>query len=181
MPRALVLLVLFIAWVSAYAEVEKIATLCDKGFCFYCWPKLPNVKGWHHDRDQSLFFNINAQVPDGKTFADAETIIYANVLFKIQNPEAKTLHMLINIDHQQFRSDFPNAEIQEVKPLVTADGKTLRSFTYSSTEKNSWEQASFGEEREFYLIFTVSSRTPQGFSEAFSDYKKFINSYKSVP
>jgi hypothetical protein len=35
MPRALVLLILFIAWISAFAEVEKIAILCDKGFPDY--------------------------------------------------------------------------------------------------------------------------------------------------
>jgi len=35
--------------INASAEIEKIALPCETGMCFYWWPKLVTVKGWHHD------------------------------------------------------------------------------------------------------------------------------------
>lgn len=177
----LTLIAALLASLPAFADMEKIATPCEKGFCFHWWPKLTTVKGWHHDRDQSLYYSFNAQVPDGETFSNADTVIYANAPFKPRVPELKTLQKLINNDQRQFRTDFPGVEIKEVAPLVTANGQKLRSFLYLPTGPGSWERVSYGEEGKFYLIFTVSSRTQQGLNHALSAYKLFINTYKSNP
>jgi len=161
----------------AYADMEKIATPCKNSICFHWWPKLPNIKGWHQDRDQSLYFSVNAQAPDGKTFADAETVIYANAPYKPRIPETKSLQMLIDDDQKNFRSNYPGIDIQEVDSLVTSDGQVLRSFRYFPEKKGNWEQVSYGEEGDFYLIFTISSRSKKGFDNAFNDYKQFVNGY----
>lgn len=43
MPRVLITLsLLLLACVSARADIEKIATPCETGFCFQWWPKLPS-------------------------------------------------------------------------------------------------------------------------------------------
>jgi hypothetical protein len=181
MRNAYFLFTLLLAYGSAFAEMEKIAVQCDKNICFHWWPKLSTVSGWHHDRDHSVHYSFNAQAPDGKTFANAEAVIYANAPFKPRIAEVKTLQMLIENDQQQFRTDSPGVEILEVEPLLTGDGSTLRSFTYTPTIAGNWEQVSYGEEGEFYLIFTVSSRSKQGFAEALTAYKKFINAYKTSP
>lgn len=166
---------------TAIADMEKTATRCESGMCFHWWPKLPTVKGWHHDRDYSLHYSFNAQAPDGKTFANAETVIYANAPFKPRVPELKTLQEFIDSDQRQFRTDFPGVEIKEVTPLVTADGQKLRSFRYTPTSTGSWEQVSYGEEGEFYLVFTVSSRSRQGLGLGLAPYREFISAYKSNP
>jgi len=44
-----------------------------------------------------------------------------------------------------------------------------------------WEKVSYGEEGEFYLIFTLSSRSEQGFKAALKDYELFISRYKETP
>lgn len=181
MRRTYFLFVLLLASGSVSAEMEKIAVQCDKTICFHWWPKLPTVNGWHHDREHSIHYSFNAQAPDGKTFADAEAVIYANAAFKPRMAEVKTLKILIENDQQQFREDFPGVEIREVEPMLTGDGKTLRSFTYTPTKAGNWEQVSYGEEGEFYLIFTASSRTKQGFAEALTAYKQFIHAYKTSP
>ncbi len=177
----LTLAIALIGAVPAYAEMEKIATPCEKSICFCWWPKLPSVKGWHHDREHSLHYSFNAYAPDGETFASAKTVIYANAPFKPRVPESKTLQALIDNDQRQFKLDSPSIEIREVEPLVTADGQKLRSFVYFPATSGNWERVSYGEEGEFYLIFTVSSRSKQDFDDALNDYKKLITTYKSKP
>ena len=59
---------------------------------------------------------------------------------------------------------------------TTLPMKTLRALF--SKGKGNWERVSYGEKGDFYLIFTVSSRTEQGYKVALSAYKQFVNGYK---
>lgn len=165
----------------AMGEIEKIAIPCETGFCFYWWPKLAVVDGWHHDRDHSLHYGFNAQAPDGENFASAETVIYANAPYKPRMPEVDSLDTLIENDQEKFRNDFPGVEIREVTAITTGDGRKFRSFSYSPAEKGSWERVSYGEEGDFFLIFTVSSRTKEGLEGSAGVYEAFVQAYKENP
>jgi hypothetical protein len=66
-------------WPAA-GEIEKRATACERVLCFHWWPKLPPLEGWHQDEARSFAFGVNALAPDGFTFGDAETVIYAKAL-----------------------------------------------------------------------------------------------------
>lgn len=167
--------------VNVNAEIEKMGVPCKEKLCLLYWPKLASVKGWHHDREASEAYGMNAQVPEGFTFADAKTVIYARALYKPGIPETTSLDMLIQDDRKEFLARDPEMTIAEVPPLKTADGQSLRSFTFSSKKEGNWEQVSYGEEGDYYLVFTVSSRTKGGFKEALGSYGKFITSYKEKP
>jgi hypothetical protein len=181
MQRLCSLLALFLAWGSAFAEIEKIATPCDPGICFHWWPRLPFVPGWHHDREHSISLNVNAQAPDANTFANAEAVIYANAPFKPRIPDVKTLQNLIENDQRKFRKDFRGVEIREIGTILTSDGKALRSFEYAPAATGNWERVSYGEEGDFYLVFTFSSRTKTGLAKASAAYGAFIGAYRSGP
>jgi len=177
----LTIIIVLVISIPAHAEIEKIAIPCESGFCFHWWPKLPAVDGWHHDREHSLYYSFNAQAPIGETFSNAKTVIYANAPYKPRMPEVKNLQQFIEEDQLNFTHDFPGVEIREVNSLATGDGQKLRSFTYSPAKTGSWEQVTYGEEGEFYLVFTVSSRTKAGLAQSIADYKEFIRKYKSAP
>lgn len=164
----------------AHAEIEKLANVCDSGICFHWWPKLAPVKGWHQDKDGSFNFAANTQAPDGFSFANAETVIYAKAIYKPREPEVKSLQNLIENDISQFKSDNSDIEVKNVKSLVTSDGQSLRSITFFPAKEGNWEQVSYGEEGVFYLIFTISSRSKKDFDKSIGDYKKFINTYKAI-
>lgn len=166
--------------VSANAEIEKIAQVCDSGICFYWWPKLPALKGWHQDRDQSLNYSANVLAPDGATFANAETVIYAAALYKPRMPETKSVAMLIADDRKTFLSAKPGLLITECEPLTTGDGQKLRSFTFFPESKGDWEQVSYGEEGDFYLIFTISSHSKAGFEKTLPMYRQLISLYRET-
>jgi len=165
---------------AAHAETEKLAMPCasDEGVCFYWWPKLPNVTGWHHDREHSLLYSSNALAPDGFTFANAETVMYAKALFKPRLPETKSLQQLIAEDAVEFARNTPGVTIAEVSGLKTSDGAILKSYTFFPTSQGNWERVSYGEEGEFYLVFTLSSRTKAGYERAMTTYENLLRDYK---
>src|SRR5207237_10269165 len=110
-----------VACSPAFAEIEKIAIPGERGISFHWWPKLPSVVGWHHDREQSFQFGVNALAPDGFTFANAETVMYAKAVYKPREPEAKSLELLIEKDKKTFAAHIPGVAIEEVAPLTTAN------------------------------------------------------------
>ncbi len=179
--HALVLLVVLLVPLSAFSEIEKVGQPCESGICVAWWPKLMSAKGWHHEREQSFANGINIQVPDGFTFSNAETVIYAKALYKPRAPEIRSLDMLIKNDREAFISGNPGIVITEAKAPKMADGRSLKSFTFFPKRKGNWERVSYGEEGDFYLIFTISSRSRAGFTAALSVYEQYIGQYKNGP
>jgi hypothetical protein len=175
------IVLLFVFSVSANAEIEKIAVPCEGKLSFYWWPELTAVQGWHQDREHSYMYGANAQAPDGFTFGNAETVIYAKALYKPRIPKTESLEVFIKDDKEQFLSRDPNIVVSEVEPLITGDGQTLKSFTFFPKREGNWEQVSYGEEGEFYLVFTVSSRTKEGLTKVLGAYRQFISQYKEKP
>lgn len=162
----------------AKARIEKVAIVCKVGLCLYWWPALAKVNGWHHDQGASIADAVNAEVPDGFTFANAVAVIYAKAIYKPRQPETKSVAVLIKQDKATFLRHDPTLEITRVSPLKTADGRTLESYTYFPRTKGNWEEVSYGEEGEYYLVFVVSSQTKAGFEKALGAYKEFIGEYK---
>ena len=178
MRIACALLAVFFMSSSAYAEIEKFAIRSEKGVSFYWWPKLAPIEGWHQDREYSFSYGANALAPSDFTFKDAESVMYARASYKPRIPEIKSLDAFIESDQEDFKTKVPGVSIQEVAPLATGDGQRLRSFTFFPTNGGNWERVSYGEEGEFYLIFTVSSRSQSGFDAVVSTYEKVVRSYK---
>lgn len=166
---------------ATHAEIEKIAIPAEKGFSFYWWPKLTPVDGWHQDREHSFFYSANALAPDGFTFKNAESVMYARAVFKSREPDIKSLETLIENDRMDFEANVPGISIHEVAALYSSGGQTFRSFTFFPTRTGNWERVSYGEEGEFYLIFTISSRSLSGFNAAVGAYEKLIASYNQSP
>ncbi len=170
--------ILFLIPLISVAEIEKIARPCEKGICLAWWPKLVPAKGWHQESDPSFANGVNIQVPDGFTFSNAETVIYAKASYKPRIPETTSLEMFIKDDKDEFLAHDPSVSVVEVQPLKTADGKILRSYTFLPKEKGNWEEVSYGEEGEYYLIFTISSRSHSGFLKSLTVYEQYIGQYK---
>jgi hypothetical protein len=165
----------------AFADVDKVATACEAQICFHWWPKLPSVEGWGHDRANSLHFNFNALAPVGKTFSDAETVMYANAVYKPRVPQDKTLTSFIEGDLQKFRDENPELKVIEESPLKTADGKLLQVFRLSPLKQGQWERVAYLDEGDYYIDFVISSRSEKGLSESSRAYEALIKSYREKP
>jgi hypothetical protein len=162
----------------AVPEIEKVGQVCEQGVCLAWWPKLVSAPGWHHERAASFQNGVNVQVPDGLMFSNAETVIYAKAAYKARIPEAISLAAFIKNDQNEFRKDDPSIAITEVTPLKTKDGKAFASYTFFPKDKGNWEEVSYGEEGEYYLIFTISSRSHAGLLGALPVFEQYIALYK---
>lgn len=176
--RMALLALLAVMPLVAQAEIEQVVMDCDKKICFRWWPKLAAVQGWHHDRASSVKFNYNAQAPDGSTFDRAPAVIYAEALLKPSMPELETLQMVIDSDQQKALAADSLLEVNEVPELTTRDGQKLKSFMFHSPVRKSWERVSYGEEEQFYLIFTLSAGSSAGYKNALEAYEQFVGQYK---
>lgn len=161
------------------AEIEKTAIPDEKcgTICFYWWPKLPTISGWHQDKEQSFNYSANTQAPDGYTFINAETVIYAKALYKPRIPETKSLSQLINDDQNSFKKGSKLVINPEGK-ILTADKKQISIYSFTPESNGNWEYVGYGEEGDFYLVFTISSRTQEGLNKNLPIFKEYINGYK---
>ena len=182
MKSVLLTLLLVMPSASAIAEIYKVAVPDERcgTVCFYWWPVLPKVDGWQQDMPNSYHYSANAQAPVGKSFSNAESVIYAKALFKPRMPETKSLSQLVTDDQNKFKKD-SNPVISQLEPLKTGDGKEVKSFQFFPKEKGNYERVSYGEEGEFYLVFTLSSRSKKGYEKAMSAYKQFVEQYREKP
>ena len=123
---------------------ERVGRVCGNGICLAWWPKLNPVTGWHHVDGASFANSANVQVPDGFTFSNAETVIYARALYKPRNPETTSLEVLIQHDRAEFLKEDSSIEITKLSPLKTKDGKPLETYTFFPKSKGNWEEVSYG-------------------------------------
>jgi hypothetical protein len=166
------------ACTAASADMERIASPCKTGICFNWWPKVAIPAGWQHDRDHSLHYNFNALAPEGKSFADAETVMYVNAVFRPRVPEAKTLDAFIRNDQVNFIKEVPDLRIAPTETLKTADSKTARSWTLSPASKGQWERVAYLEQGEYYIVFVISSRTQAGLLASGSKFEQLVAAYR---
>lgn len=180
MSRFLLPLVAFLALIQPLvvaAGVERVATVCESGICFHWWPQVKVPAGWAHDNDHSLHYNFNALAPEGRSFADAEAVMYANAIYRPSVPEAKTLQEFIDNDHANFRRDSPDIAIEMAPELRTSDGKTVHSWTLSPKSQGQWERVAYFEEGEYIMVFVISSRTSTGLQREMSSFEHLVTGY----
>jgi len=164
------------------AEIYKLAIPAKSGTLLYWWPVLPDLPGWIHDEVASRRYESNFLVPRGQTVASAPAVIYAKALYKPRIPEAKSLDQLIAEDKRQFTNESPGILISERTPLADGDHQAFRCLYFAPPSTGSWELVAYGEEDDFYLIFTVSGNSPRALEKAMPDFKSLLGNYKkSLP
>jgi hypothetical protein len=166
---------------AAHAEIEKIATPTDTGLVFQWWPKVQPSSGWHFDSGSSHHFGFNAMAPDGSTFSKAETVMYGKADYKPRVPEIKSLALLIQGDISDFHRAYPGMAVTTERPISSANHKSFQVVTFSPSTGGNWERVAYGEDGEFYLIFTASSRTKSGLEQAMPAFNAMVKSYRFGP
>lgn len=186
--KKLILASVFLTSLLANAEIEKIAEItnrkgegCNGKICFYWWPKVQLPEGWEHDRSSSLLLNSNVIVPVGSTFANAETIMYARAMFKPRMKDTKSLEALMESDRKDFLAKHKGMKAKDLEPLQSGDSKPFKVVSFSPSKKGNWEQVAYGEETEYYLVFTISSQGKNGLERDLSKFKELIERYKEKP
>jgi hypothetical protein len=166
---------------SVNAEIEKVATPTNTDIQFQWWPKVLPPTGWHFDAGSSHHFGFNAIAPDGSTFSKAKTVMYAKADYKPRVPETKSLAQLIDGDIADFHHAYPGMAVTVEPPVLTADHKPLKLVTFAPSAGGNWERVAYGEEAEFYVLFTLSSRSKSALEHAMPAFKAMVASYRVGP
>ena len=165
----------------AYAETEKIAIPSDAGMRMVWWPKVAPPKGWHFDQGASYHFAFNAMVPDGASFSNAETVMYAKASYKPRMPDTKDLKSFVNQDLSEFSSSTPKIDVKHESPLLSGDGASLEVYSFSPVAEGSWELVAYGEDAEYYLTFAISSKSKSGLTSSMEAFKQMLGNYRDKP
>ena len=175
---ALCMVLLALGCSSAHAEIEVVGTDCEGGVCLIFWPQLTAIPGWHYDEAFSPRASVYALAQDGHSFEDSETVIYARAIRKSEVPEIESLQHLIVHDRMQFAENSPDISIRESGLLVSGDGEQWKTFAFVPAKAGNWEQVTYGEDEEFFLVFTISSKSEQGYRDNLVAYVQIIGAYK---
>jgi hypothetical protein len=157
-PAAWLVALVFVS-TGADAEVTKITVSADSGPHVYWWPALPIPKSWVHDDEVSKERGVNVILPAGKSFDDAPAVIYASADYKPRFPKIHSLAEFIRQDKADIASQSPTAVVSDRADAKTGDGTTLKVMSYALPQKRQWELVAYGEEGDFYILFTVSAAT----------------------
>lgn len=175
--RAACLLAAAAAAFPVAAEMEKNAVSGPEGIELFWWPRLPAVEGWEHDRPTSLQYGANMLVPHGKTFAEAEAVLYAKAMYKPRAPQITSLAQLVERDRKEFAGQPGGIQVHESAPLRAADGQPLTCLLFEPTAGGNWERVCYMEEGDYYVLFTLSSRSRTAFESTMKTYVTLINRY----
>lgn len=151
------LVTLLCASTAARADVLKMTASTDAGPRVYWWPALPIPKGWVHDDAESREREVNVLLPAGQEFAESPAVIYARADSKSALPQVRSVADYIRQEKADIRSQAPTADIVDRPDVKTADGATLKVVAYAVPAKRHWELVAYGEEGDFYLVFTASA------------------------
>ena len=178
--RAFFIILAFIAS-AAHAEMVKLAVPNGQGMQMFWWPKLEVPSGWHQEMEASFRTSSNVMVQDGSNFSNSPTVIYARAIYKPRVRSIGSLAQLIENDHRDFRENVSRIAIEKTEHAITADGHALQSYLFTPEDEGNWERVSYGEEPDYFLIFTVSSRSEEGLNEAMETYDEVVGSYSESP
>lgn len=165
----------------AQAKIYQLATPSDQGFSLYWWPILPPLPGWHQDEQTSEANAANILVPNGATFANAPAIIYGKADYKPRMQGINSLAQFIAQDHANFAQSNPGVRITEMPPLRDGDGQSLPCYAFTPAKSGQWDIVAYGEEGDYYLIFTDSGLSAKAAHDALPAFQKLISVYKENP
>jgi hypothetical protein len=187
----LALLGILAAAAPARADIERKATIgCDVNgngqICFYIWPALPGLPGWHQDQAASYHYSANILVPDGQNFANAPIALTGNVVaedgYKTDHPRANAVDGFIEDDIANTRRDNPDAEVTEVEGATAADGRKLRVFVFHKLKGGHVQALTYTEDGDhdgkFFVMLMLDSLTDEGLETGMPVFRQMVGKYK---
>lgn len=163
-----------------HGEIEKIAIPSQRGMDLFWWPKVNPPSGFFNDEAASRQTAVKMFVPNGFTFSNAETVIYAKATFKQRIPDVKSLQALIDKDLAEFKGRDPNLMVTPGPAMKDGDSKQMMVFSFVPSGQGNWETVAYSDEGEFYLLFTISSRSKHGHNACLPLFKAMIEGYRRV-
>lgn len=158
------------------AEIERRAYRTDTGLKLMWWPKLQIPKGWVRDEAASRNMELNILVPKGKPFENAPTVICGRAINDPSRKVFRDLNSFVSSDIAEIRKEKPGVKVQELAPVKTKGGVKLRVFSFVTPQ--AYERVAFGEEGNFWLVFTITSQSAAGLKRELPRFSDVLKRYR---
>ncbi len=164
------------------ARIVKIAVPKEKrterDTLFHWWPELPAINWWRQEREASIASGSNVFVPLGADVTRAEALITARAV-------EKRLTLCFNLGEFIFyqkrlllEEDDKAIEFVKSSTVTTGDGKKLLGFIVIHKKTGAVEHLLYGEEGNFYTIFSLKARDRKAYLHALQSYKDLLGRYQ---
>ena len=165
----------------AAAEIETVAVETKTGKLERWWPKVAPPKGWHHDRPNSLNYNLNAMAPEGDSFSNAEVVLYARAVKKASDTSLHSLADFIARERNSFLKRTPGYTVREEKALVTKEGAGMPVRSFVPKTDGNWERVAYLEDNDHWLVFVASARSKKALDGVLRNFQAMAWQYRRGP
>jgi hypothetical protein len=166
---------------SARAEVQKFLNQCggqQLGASYQLVLTPPD--GWVLDKDATAKNKVQIIVPKGKTFANAEPLIYVQVFY--HTDKQQSLDDFARVSNERWLAANANAKISQLPAVARINGKPgFLRFAFDNPKKaqQAYEVGALGVDNdkdgnEFILDVVMSSSSKQALERAEADYVVFL-------
>jgi hypothetical protein len=169
---------------TACAEVQKFLNPCPgQKLCPSFRLVMTPPDGWVLDAEATKENDVQMLVPRGKTFANAQPIIYVQVFY--HRDKQQTLEDFARLSNERWLATNKTAKISPLPPVARTNGKEgfLRfSFENPKTPQQAYEVGAFGidddkDGNQFVLNVVMSGDSKKALDRAEKDYLGFLKAY----
>jgi len=172
---------LILGGVTAQAEIQKFLNPCTgQQLCPSFRLLMTPPDGWALDAEATKENNVQIMVPKGKSFADAEPLMYVQVFY--HRDKQQTLADFARVSNERWIAENRGAKISPLPPVARDNGKDgfLRfAFENPSRPQQNHEIGAFGidgdkDGNEFVLDVVMTANSKQALDRAEKDYVAFL-------
>ncbi len=166
---------------AARAEVQKFLNLCGgQQLCPSFRLVMTPPDGWVLDVPATKENNVQIMVPKGKTFANAEPLIYVQVFY--HRDKQQTLDDFARVSNERWLAASAKAKIAALPAVARTNGKPgFLRFAYENPTKTqqAYEIGAFGidgdkDGNEFVLDVVMTGNSKKALDRAEKDYVGFL-------
>jgi hypothetical protein len=169
------------------ADVQKFMNICgraDQGvkLCPTFALALTPPQGWREDKAASRQQGVQVMVPAGKTFGNAEALIYVKVSPRQKKQE---LADFIRVSQERWRKAAPDSKITALAEIARENGQSpFLPFRYEtpSLPQQAHEIVAFGMDtdkdgNDYMLMAVMTGRSKKALEQADQPYKAFLRAH----
>lgn len=163
----------------AQAEVKKFINICNRQICPVYEVVLNPPQDWVLDEEAGDKNNVQMIIPKGKTFGNAEALIYVKVSLK---DKGQALPDFIKVSQERWRKAVPDTKITKLLVVDRINGEpAYETYRYEnpSHPQQAFELTGFGidtdrDGNEFVVQVVMTARAKKALDAAERSFQTFL-------
>jgi hypothetical protein len=167
---------------NAHAEVKKFMNIAGGKMQPFFRLEATPPRGWIVEQEATKKYGVQMLVPKGKTFGNADAVIYVKVSYKHKDLDQA---QFIKTSQDDWREAVPDTTITKLPEVTRANGRAAflpYQYENPSQPKQPFEYVAFGEDGDkdgntFNLIVTVTGGDRKVIEKAAASYNAFLRAH----